>query len=56
MGRIKVKQQASVFASEFEVGEELCFVNRGDTLDGLEFNDEKILDQKVDAVADIKLH
>jgi len=48
-GDVEVDQQTDRFAGEFEVGDNLCVVNRMQFFDALQFDDDRILGEHVDA-------
>jgi hypothetical protein len=44
---VEIEEEADFPVAEFEVGEDLGFVERGDFLDGLDFDDEGVVDEQV---------
>ncbi len=50
---IEVYKQSYGFATELQVRKDLSLMDGGYGVNGLQFNDHKVLDHKVNAVADV---
>jgi hypothetical protein len=50
---VEVDEQSDTLATQFEVGEQLCFVDRKDGLNRFHFDDHLVFDEQIDAVAEL---
>jgi hypothetical protein len=53
-GRMKVKKQAGLEATQLEVSQQLCFVDRQQSFDGFQFKDEPVIDDNVNPISTIQ--
>jgi len=53
---VKVQDEANLSSEQSQIGQELRFVDGGDTVDAFQFDDDAILHEHVYLVADIKLN
>ena len=56
MRNIEVYKQTERFATELKVRKNLRLMYRRDGIDRLQFNNHEILDEKIDAIAEVQLH
>jgi len=52
----EVDEQAELASGELEVGEELRLVDRGEGIDGLELDDERVFHEEIKAMAAVQAH
>jgi len=50
---VEVNEQSDPLATQFEVGEQLCLVDRKDGLKRFHFDDHLVFDKQVDAIAEL---
>ena len=50
---VEVDEQSDALATQFEVGEQLCFVHRKDGFNRFHFDDHFVFDKQVDSVAEL---
>jgi hypothetical protein len=50
---VEVNEQSNTLATQFEVGEQLCFVDRKDGLNRFHFDNHFVFDEQIDAVAEL---
>jgi hypothetical protein len=53
---VEIDEQTNRAARELEVWENLCLVDRGHFLDGLQFDDDGVFDQQVNPLPAIERH